>query len=243
MEWSFSVLAVLLAVVFLGTVVQGTLGFGLALVVVPVAAVLAPEALPATVIVLVLPLSLYLAVRERRSVDLSGLWYLIGGRLVGTALGVGLLVAVPADYLSVLFGGLVVLAAAASAFSGSGVAVNHGTQAIGGVASGVMGTAAGIGGPPLALVYQSRPGAEIRGTLAVIFSIGGIVSILALVPVGRVTAEHVLLALTLLPALGLGLLVASRLTKVVARTSWLRPAVLLFAALSGVAAAVVGVYG
>jgi len=170
-------------------------------------------------------------------VDLSGLGYLIGGRLLGTAMGVGLLLLVPADHLSVLFGGLVVLAAAASAFSGSGVVVNRGSQAVGGVASGIMGTAAGIGGPPLALIYQSRPGAEIRGTLAVIFSIGGVVSILALVPAGHVTPGHLLLSLALFPALALGLLVAARLTKWVARTPWLRPAVLTFAALSGLSAA------
>jgi uncharacterized membrane protein YfcA len=236
-EWAPFELALLLAVVFVGTVVQGTLGFGLALLVVPVAAVVAPEALPAAVIVLVLPLSFWLAFRERRSVDLSGLLYLIGGRLVGTALGVALLVAVPIAYLSVLFGGLVVVAAVASAVSGPGLAVNRATQSVGGVASGIMGTAAGIGGPPLALVYQSRPGAEIRGTLAVVFAVGGAISLLALVPAGRVTGGHVTLALVLLPALVLGLLVAARLTKVVARTPWLRPAVLLFAALSGLAAA------
>jgi len=236
-EWSFFGLSLLLAVVFLGTVVQGTLGFGLALVVVPVAAVVAPEALPAAVIVLVLPLSFWLAFRERRSVDLSGLLYLIGGRLVGTVLGVALLVAVPTAYLSVLFGGLVVVAAIASAVSGPNLAVNRATQSAGGVASGIMGTAAGIGGPPLVLVYQCRSGAEIRGTLAVVFSVGGVISLLALVPAGRVAAEHLILALVLLPALVLGLLVAARLTKAVARTPWLRPAVLLFAALSGVVAA------
>lgn len=240
MEWTFTELLVLFAAVFLGTVVQGTLGFGLALILVPAATLVSPGSLPAVVLLLTLPMSVFLAFRERRSVDLSGMGYLIGGRVLGSAGGVAMLVLVPAAYLSVLFGGMVVAAALASAVSGPELSVNRRTQSVGGVFSGIMGTAAGIGGPPVALVYQNRPGPEIRGTLAVIFSIGTAVSLLSLVPIGRVTPAHLLLTLELSPALLLGLVTAARLTGPFSKTPWLRPAVLLFAALSGLVAVFIG---
>ena len=51
---------------------------------------------------------------------------------------------------------------------------------IGGVLAGVMGTIAAVGGPPLALLYQHAPGAQVRGTLSGLFFLGTIVSLAAL---------------------------------------------------------------
>jgi uncharacterized protein len=68
-----------------------------------------------------------------------------------------------------------------------------------------MGTAAGIGRPPLALIYQNREGQVIRATLAVAFAIGSAISLLVFALAERVSLDHLLLALELLPALLLGL--------------------------------------
>ncbi len=59
--------------VMLGAVVQGAISFGLALVVVPALTLFLPEALPATVLLLVMPLAVVRAVRERRVIDVPGL--------------------------------------------------------------------------------------------------------------------------------------------------------------------------
>jgi uncharacterized membrane protein YfcA len=145
------------------------------------------------------------------------------------------------DYLSVLFGSLILVAVLASSFSPK-VALHNRTRVVGGVASGVMGTAAGIGGPPLALIYQSHSGPQIRATLAVAFSVGTVLSLAALFLAGRVGADHLLLALKLLPALLLGLGAARFVAELLAGR-WLRRAILLFAAVSGLAAVLLGVAG
>jgi len=62
---------VLLSVV-VGAVVQGAVGFGLNLVVVPVVAVLEPAALPAAMIIMALPMTAGSAIREPSHTDLSG---------------------------------------------------------------------------------------------------------------------------------------------------------------------------
>ncbi|HVF01313.1 MAG TPA: sulfite exporter TauE/SafE family protein [Rubrobacteraceae bacterium] len=230
----------LLFAVAAGTVVQGSVGFGFALVVVPVLTFVRPDVLPATVLLLTLPLSVTMAVRERRAVEVVGLVYLLAGRLVGAFVGVGLLLLVSEEYLSVLFGGFVLVAVLTSSLAPE-VSLSNRTRVVGGVASGIMGTAAGIGGPPLALIFQSRSGPEIRATLAVAFVFGTTLSLLILALVGRLGHEHLLLALGLLPVLLLGLWAANYMAGLLAGR-WLRPAILLFAAV-GLAAVLLGLTG
>lgn len=54
-----------------------------------------------------------------------------------------------------------------------------------GLLSGFMGTVSGIGGPPIALVYQQSDGPTLRGTLARFFTIGNLISIPTLIVAGR----------------------------------------------------------
>ncbi len=232
---------VLFVVVGLGAVVQGSVGFGLALVVVPAMTLVSPEALPATVLLLTMPMASVMAARERHAIYAPGLVYLLSGRLLGTLGGLGLLLLVPDDYLSVLFGSLVVVAALASS-SNPKIDLSNRTRVAGGIVSGVMGTAAGIGGPPLALIYQNREEQEIRATLAVAFAMGTAISLLVLALAERVGLDHLLLALELLPALLLGLWGAGFTAKLLSGR-WLRLALLLFAAVSGFAAVLLGIAG
>jgi uncharacterized membrane protein YfcA len=82
---------VLFVAVGLGAVVQGSVGFDLALVVVPAMTLVSPEALPATVLLLAMPMASVLAARERHAIYALGLVYLLSGRLLETLGGVGLL--------------------------------------------------------------------------------------------------------------------------------------------------------
>ena len=100
-------------------------------------------------------------------------------------------------------------------------------------ASGIMGTAAAIGGPPVDLVYQDRPGGELRSTLSLAFVIGLIMSLVGLAIAGKVQGWHALFALKLLPGLLLGLLVSNFAAPFLEKR-WLRPTVLTLAAVSAV---------
>src|SRR3546814_5533949 len=82
--------------------------------------------------------------------------------------------------------------------------VRPSTQLVAGVVSGVTGTAAGIGGPPLALLYQHRPGSTIRSTLAAAFLVGTALSLATLAVAGEVGASQVLLGLGLAPLVVVG---------------------------------------
>ena len=228
-----TILAVLAVAVAVGAIVQGSIGFGYALLAVPTMALLVPWAVPVTPLLLALPMTVLMSAREWRSIDMGGFFVITGGRLFGTVAGVALLALAPKGWLSALTG-LLIVAAAFGSFLRPAFEVTNGTRIVGGLASGVVGTVAALGGTPLALVYQDRSGAELRSTLAISFVVGILMSLAGLWLAGTVEARHVVLALELLPCLLLGLW-ASRWVVGRLEERWLRPTVLAFATAAGVA--------
>ena len=152
-----------LVAVAAGALIQGSIGFGSAFVAVPMIALLYPEALPATPLLLALPMTTLMTAREWRSIDVTGFFLITGARAVGTAAGVTFLVLVPASFLSVLVG-LLIAALALLSFFRPNFEVNNKTRIAGGMASGITSTTAAIGGPPLAIVYQRESPDVIRST-------------------------------------------------------------------------------
>lgn len=218
---------VTLAVVTVGAAVQGTLGFGSNLLAVPVLALFEPAAVPAATTMLALPLATGMAVAERGHVDWHGVGWLMVGRIPGTVVGAAIVAVVAASTLSVLAGAAVLVAVALSLVTTT-VVVNRLTTVSAGLASGIMGTATSIGGPPLALLYQHHEGPVLRSTLAVTIGIGTVISLGGQAVAGAVHGWQLLLALSLLPGVATGL----ALGRVVSRRvdeRWIRPTVLAFA--------------
>ena len=214
-----------------GGLLQGSTGVGFALVVSPVLALLAPELLPACVLILMLPLNLYVAAREWRALDRRGAAWITSGRCVGGGLGLLVLAMLPGNALRVFVGAATILTALGSLF---GRAFTPGPSAFvaAGLVTGVTETATGIGGPPMALVYQHHPGPVLRATLAVCFLLGELVSLGLLALTGRLNATQLGVTLWLLPALAAGALLSRWLHgRVDGRP--MRLALLGFAMLSG----------
>lgn len=234
MHLSGAELAVVLAAVLIGALIQGSIGFGMNLVAVPAVALVEPAALPATLILVAFPLSVGVFAREHHAVDRDGVMWTSLGNLPGTLLGVWIVAAVSASALSAVAGASVIVAVLISLI-GRPVPVTTPTALAAGFTSGVIGTAAAIGGPPLALLYQHHEGATVRSTLAGSFLIAALMSIVALGVAGEIRGWQLLLALALVPAVGLGL-VASHFLHRRLDAHWLRPAVLAFAAVAGAAA-------
>lgn len=228
MELSLIEMSFMFAMVTVGALIQGSLGFGFAFAVGPALALVRPEAVPATIVLLSFPMVALMAWRERGSIRVHDFLCITAGRLPGTLLGAGILLIIPASSLGIVFG-LLILAGVVMSMAGPTFEAGSREQFLGGVASGIMATAAGIGSPPLALVNQNRPGTEIRSTLAMSFVIGTMLSLVALFAVGMVRGWHVLFALELSPALLLGLLVSSFAIPLI-EGRWMRPALLVFAA-------------
>lgn len=217
--------------VAVGGLVQGSIGFGFALVAVPALAVADPGALPVAALVVAVPMTVAMAVRERHHVDLHGVGWILAGRLVGTSAGIWILSSVTSGRLQTVVGAMILAAAGVSAV-GVNVRPTRAVNVVAGVFSGVMGTTSAIGGPALAVVYQRRSGPELRSTLAVSFVLGLAISLTALALAGRVHRHDVMLGLALVPALAVGLLLSGQLVRRL-DARWLRPVVLAFAGAAG----------
>src|SRR5260370_42702657 len=77
---TFAAFLVAAAAVSVGSVVQGSVGFGLNLLGAPFIAIVIPQALPATLARVAFPLSLSTVARQHRSVEGPALrWMLVGG--------------------------------------------------------------------------------------------------------------------------------------------------------------------
>jgi uncharacterized membrane protein YfcA len=140
--------------------------------------------------------------------------------------------------LAVVIGSVVIVAVLVSVFGahlhpGVNPAAATGT----GIAVGVMGTAAAIEGPPLALLYQNDPPPVLRSTLATQFTIGAFITLVGLTVGAQLHGWQVLLGLSLMPSYALGLLLSLPIRPHLQGQN-LRPAVLLIAALAGALAIV-----
>lgn len=234
METTVAEVLVLAGAVAVGALVQGSVGFGLSLIAVPVFGFVEPTALPATMLLVSLPMTVWMTLRERGHVDRPGVVQIVIGRLPGTLIAVWVLSVVSGSNLSVVIGVTVLIAVVLSVVAPE-FEMNTHLRVFAGVMSGLMGTMAAIGGPPLALVYQRRPGAELRSTLALSFVIGSTISLVALAVSGHVDRRDLVLAAETLPGIVIGVALAGKLHRFLDR-GWLRPAVLAFAAVSGLVA-------
>lgn len=218
-------------VVGVSAFLQGSVGIGFALVVAPVFALIDPSYLPVTLLVLMLPLNFLVFFRERRAIDMNGAGWITLGRFFGTFLGMGVLMALSLRQLEVAVGLLTILAAVgallAPPFSPGKL------PALGvGLFTGVTETATGIGGPPLALLYQHAPGPVLRSTVAFCFLVGELISLVILALSGAVRSDQIVAAASLVPAVVLGT-VLSRLVHAHINGPALRMAVLIFSIVSG----------
>ena len=221
------------AVVALGATVQGTVGFGIGLVGAPLLALIDPSLVPGSILFCGLAMSILVARRERRAMDITGLKWGLIGRLLGTLAAAGVLASVPKTELTLVLGGLVLLAVALSV-SGLHVRPTVWSFVGAGALSGFMSTVSSAGGPPFALLYQRASGARIRSTMSGLFLVGTIASLIALAMVGHFGRPELLASLVLLPGVLVGYALSTRALPILDRRTT-RPAVLTVAAISGVA--------
>ncbi|MGA0613912.1 sulfite exporter TauE/SafE family protein [Paracoccus sp. KR1-242] len=213
--------------------VQGAVGIGFALIMAPVFGFVDASYLPVTLLILMLPLNFLVAWRERRTIDRNGTRWITAGRFLGTFLGMAVLFALSVRQLEIAVGLLTILAAVVALLSPPFAPTRSASLGVG-LFTGVTETSTGIGGPPLALLYQHAPGPVLRATVATCFLVGEVISLVILMIAGRVGQGQLLAALYLTPAVLLGSML-SRTVHSRANGPGLRMAVLIFSIVSGAA--------
>ncbi|GAA3660094.1 sulfite exporter TauE/SafE family protein [Lentzea roselyniae] len=199
-------------VVALGGLLQGLIGFGLALVAVPLLALLDPALVPVPVLVVASAHAMMSLVREFGHVDWRGVGWAMLGRLPGTVVGIWIVDSLDPKSFGVVVGAAVLACVLLSVISWRPQPTPP-SLVTAGVASGSFGTATSIGGPMVALLYQNQSGPQVRATLAAFFTLGSVVSIIGLTATGNVTAHQLWAGLALIPFLVAGFLLSGPLRK------------------------------
>jgi uncharacterized protein len=198
--------------VFVGAVVQGAIGFGLGLVAAPMITMLNPSVMPGAIQVVNVTLPLFTLATEWRRIDWRGLGFAVLGRVPGSVLGGLVVVYVSTQALGILVGTMVLIAVGLTTWA---VAVprNGWTLTGAGFISGITGTATGIGGPPIGLVYQNAKGPQIRATLAMFFLLSAAQSLGILAFLGKLPARSLTSGALLIPFLVVGFLASKPLRR------------------------------
>lgn len=215
-----------------GASIQGVTGFGANLLAVPLLLLIDRRFVPGPVVVAGTVLNILAALRAD-SGDIHPMVRLtIVGQLPGAVLAAAVLAAMPQTTLTLVFAGTVLAASIASA-SGWRPPFRPAALIGAGAASGFFGTMTGVGGPPVALMFQDESGATLRATLARHFLAGAAISIPALALAGRLGPADLLISLSLLPGTLVGFALSGQLTKRLDGAA-IRPLVIALSALSAI---------
>ena len=188
-----------------GAAVYSTAGFGLGLIAAAPLLLIHGSFVPGPLMAASLVLRVLVAHRNRAHIDFTGMTFALLGRVAGTVAAAGFFIFASPSLFEIVFAVLLLMAVVLSA-AGFHVHPNRLSALLAGGLSGLMGTIASIGGPPMALLYQRSGSARLRGTLAGYSTLGTIISLVALAAIGRYGSQEILLSLFLLPAMILGFL-------------------------------------
>ncbi len=219
-----------IAAATIGATVQGSVGFGLAVVAAPILLMVAPQFVPGSLLFAATVLTLLLFLRERDSMVASEVAIASVARLATTVPTAYVVAAIDQRAFSILFA-VAVLVVVGISFSGYVLPFNRMNLVLASGVSGISNTISAIGGPPMALVYQTQSGEHIRATLSAIFAIGSTLSMTCLWWVGKFGWHDIALGLLLLPGIFLGFAI-SHYTAPLLDQKTMRPAVLAVAGLS-----------
>lgn len=199
-------LAAIIVVICAGTV-QGSTGFGFNMLAAPLLAVIDPAFVPGPMLMMAMVVCIGTALREWSEIGQTDLVFSLSGRFVA-AIAAGLTVGLMSEAAFALIFGLAVLFAVVLSLIGTRVETSPRSLFAAGVVSGYMGTLTSIGAPPMAMVYQNAAPARMRATLSAYFFFGSIISIAALIWVGRFGRHDLMLGATLVPFALIGLLLS-----------------------------------
>lgn len=205
---------VLVAVaVLLGSFLNSLAGFGFALVTVPLMAVAVG---PKEAVVLSAVIGLLsnggVAVRHRDAIDRPVTRRLVLGAVLGMPVGLVVLEVVPPAPLQVAIAVVVLVAVVAIARGWQLRSPGPRTDVVSGLASGVLNTSVGVGGPPVVVDLHGwgLDKGAFRASAAACFAASGVVALALFALGGRLDLDVLAAAAVALPAWPLGALAGGR---------------------------------
>jgi uncharacterized protein len=218
LDLSWLELALAILVVIVGTIIQCAVGFGLALIAAPVLLLIDRDLVPGPLIAAALSQVIWMAYKDRHAIDFSHFKAALFGRLIGTPPAALLMGTISVVAFDLIFAALVLMAVAISLVHTS-IKATPRNIFLATMVSGFMSTISSIGGPPVALVYQNTSGPELRGNLAMLFTMGCVISLTALTIIGRFHLQDLYYSLFLIVGVIVGVLCSGPFKRLIDKQS------------------------
>ena len=200
---------IVLFLIILGAVTQSAIGIGFGIPA-GILVLLEPSMVPSCIILMGSFLALSNAMLSYKDIIKVDLIYSYTGRVIGSILAMPLIfLTLGTDYYLIIFGVLLLIATYLSAKKWDIVATKKNIT-IAGTASGLMGTLTGIGGPPMAIVYQNSSAKKVVATLNMFFGIGALFSVLLFIYYDLINLPEVMKSIYLAPGLIIGTYIGRR---------------------------------
>lgn len=195
-------LVMFVILMFLASLLQAIVGFGSALVAVPLALLFLPkETVVSSMFMMGLSLNGFLSVRIRAPISPRPVIILFLASLFGLPVGLSILRAIPMDSMQVFVGCLVVLFTVLLQWGKLRLPPNGLLTALSGFLSGVLNTSTSMSGPPVMILLagQGLPKDQLRRTLVSFFFVSGLVAAFTLVLSGVMTLQRVSYGVAAIP--------------------------------------------
>ena len=221
------------SIITFASAVQTAIGFGLALIAVPILLLINPDMVPAPILMVAFVQLSLNSWAHRKHINWRPLLYAFIGRIPGTLLAVWALSVTGLAGIQ-LFIGLAVLMAVAISLRNWKLEASGRNHFWAGSVAGFTGTTSAIGGPPIALLYQHEQGDKVRANLSAFFVLGSVMSFAGMAWAGAVTQQSFHYAALFLPADMVGFWLGIK-TKHWLQPRFMRPAILILCGSSGLA--------
>ena len=201
---SFEFYFFVLFLIIIGAITQSAIGIGFGI---PACflVLLEPSMVPSCIVLMGTFLAFSNAILSIKDVIKRDLIYSFSGRIIGAIISIPMLSLTfgTKSYL-IIFGIMLLITVFLSAKKWNIIASKRNIT-IAGACSGFMGTLIGIGGPPMAIVYQNSTAKNVVATLNMFFGIGAFFSVILLVYIDLINFREVMRSLYLAPALIFGI--------------------------------------
>ena len=230
-------------VLLLSGFVQGLVGFGSALVAVPLLSLfMNPKVVVPLTLVHGLLMNMYLSVRNRGNIQRKRVLPLFLSGALGIPFGAAILIILPSNALKVLMGIVISIFSLLLLFGISYRMKREGKALIPvGLASGILNGSVSMSGPPVILFLsnQNVKKAHFRANLVTYFFLLNIVTMIIFHATGILSEDILILSLILVPPLPVGILVGENLSHRVSE-EWFRKIALILVMIAGLTALLTG---
>ncbi|MGH8793610.1 MAG: sulfite exporter TauE/SafE family protein [Stackebrandtia sp.] len=192
---------------------QAVSGFGFALVAIPAMTIMTnPETALVAVGIVGLPLTAGMLAVERTHVSWRPVWQLVIPAFVGMPVGLAVLLVTPEPVMTGVIA-LIVVGCTVLVWRRWRLRGGSGRVYAAGAFSGVLSTMTGTNGPVLVAVLQAKnlSPRTFRASMAAIFAVNGVVTLVGFSLAGVVSVQTLLLAAVGLPAIAAGSWIGNRL--------------------------------